>query len=1105
MTEQGSEQAIGPDLRESQRLALIEQFGLLDITGDPQLDTITQLAARITGCSMALVSIVGSDAQHFIANLGMSSSGTPREVAFCNHTIKGSGILVVKDAQAEELFRGNPLVTGDPRLRFYAGVPLALVEGCNVGTLCVLDTKPHTLDAWQREQLELLARLVVDVLRRREQELAHEDSKRMLLMLKEANEEFIGMRADRRALFDRILTNMLSVTRSAYGFIGEVLQRDGQPYLKTHAITNIAWNKETRDFYEQNAPKGMEFTNLRTLFGHTLSTGEPVISNKPATDSRRGGLPSGHPALNHYLGIPIKDSDGAMIGMVGLANKPGGYSAADMDFLGPFLSTIATLITAMRIEQARVETELHNRLMAERLQEARTVAHMGDSEFLLEGMRLTWSDEMYGIFELPRLQDKELVDALMQRIHPDDVALVVEEGRTVLQGSKVDFEYRIVLTDGRIKNLMAYRVPMLGADGQVVGIRGTDQDITDRRRSEDLLLRFFDVSDELLCVLDKDDRFLVVGRSLAQMLGSRSSALIGTRYADVLAAEDGHGATKALVRLRSGSARVDFRARVRRPGDAMVEWSASLDPSTNLVYAMGKDIAVKEQLEQALWTSRMEAEKARAKDVFIANVSHEIRTPLNAIIGFADLLGRTALGPDQRKHLEVIDIASRNLSIIINDILDLAKMDGGKLELEHKPLAIEETVRQVVSMHAERARAKGIRLLVGIDQGLPSRVVGDHTRLTQILMNLVSNALKFTEKGQVRLDVVEVMRDAAQVRVRFDVTDTGIGIEPAKLNLMFERFTQAESYTTRVYGGTGLGLNIVRSLVELHGGELAVESVPGEGSTFSFELAYALEGDEADVAVTPAKMPPQPMVLQGVRILLVEDNEHNQILASTYLERNGAVVDVAVNGMAAIQQLASGKPDLILMDIQMPVMDGIQTTEVMRKDMGLETPIVACSAHALSSERQRCIQAGMNDYLTKPYTERSLVDVVLHNLPKLSSRPLPSATSTGSEVDVVAWYDHLLADLGTEAAGHMRASLLRNLPRWVDTLSERLNDRDLGRLHFDAHNIAGGLGAMRLLDGHTYARACELHCAKGAEEPAFHGAAALRDWLGQVRRAVERS
>jgi len=633
----------------------------------------------------------------------------------------------------------------------------------------------------------------------------------------------------------------------------------------------------------------------------------------------------------------------------------------------------------------------------------------------------------------------------------------------------------------------------------VIGVRGTDQDITVRRRSETMLLRYFDVSSDYLSIIDDEGRFAKAGGTLANVLGRTPSTLVGSSFLSMIVAEDLGAVSAALSELRSGAPRVQFKARLQSPaGDQKeAEWVASIDPSTTMVYATGNDVSMKEKLEEAIWKTQVEAEKTRAKDVFMANMSHEIRTPLNAIIGFTDLLGQTTLSDTQSKHVEVISTASRNLSVIINDILDLAKLDGGKLDLERKPVSIEETVKQVVNMHTERARAKGLKLLFTMDQGLPAMIMADQTRLSQILINLVANALKFTEKGHVRMDVLELQRDSTSVGIRFVVSDTGIGIDPSKLNMIFDRFTQAESYTTRIYGGTGLGLNIVQSLVELYGGELSVESTPGKGSSFAFEIVFPISG--VDAVVKPAKttLSKDGDALKGLHIMLVEDNEHNQILARTYLERNGALVDIVGNGMMAIQHLHSAKPDLILMDIQMPVMDGIQTTEVMRKDIGVKVPIVACSAHALASEKQRCLSVGMNDYLTKPYSEGGLIDIILQNV-KSNGASAGAAKGSGAP----SWFEELKEDIGVEAAEKMRMTLHRSLDRWHALLTKDLDGRDIAELLITTHNMAGSLGAVRLTEARQLAKECELACDSGDAEKALKLGAELMSWVEGMKQRM---
>ncbi len=370
----------------------------------------------------------------------------------------------------------------------------------------------------------------------------------------------------------------------------------------------------------------------------------------------------------------------------------------------------------------------------------------------------------------------------------------------------------------------------------------------------------------------------------------------------------------------------------------------------------------------------------KSKQQFLSNMSHEIRTPMNAIIGFTKVVLKTELNKKQQEYLNAIKISGDALIVLINDILDLAKVDAGKMTFAHVPFKLSASISAMLHMFETKIHEKNLELIKQYDHNIPDVIVGDPVRLHQIILNLVGNAVKFTSEGTITVSVKIIKDDPEMVTIEFAITDTGIGIPENKLANIFDDFQQATSGTSRIYGGTGLGLAIVKQLVEPQGGSIKVTSKVGEGSTFAFVLSFLKTKANADPETDPAIQLEDE--IKNVKILVVEDIPLNQLLMKTLLEDFGFEMDIAGNGRIAIEKLNHNTYDIILMDLQMPEMNGFEATEFIRTKMNSQIPIIALTADVTTVDVEKCKAVGMNDYISKPIDDKLLYTKIVKYLKK---------------------------------------------------------------------------------------------------------------------------
>ncbi|MBT3065350.1 PAS domain-containing protein [Rhodoferax sp. U11-2br] len=653
-------------------------------------------------------------------------------------------------------------------------------------------------------------------------------------------------------------------------------------------------------------------------------------------------------------------------------------------------------------------------------------------------------------------------------------------------------EYQVLLPDKHKRWIRAEvrPEPLPAADGATV-FTGIWQDVTVIREASE---RLREVTENIPVVVfqyrlwaDGRQSFPFCSSVMEQICGVSHQTIMNdaSSFFALIHADDQPAFVQAFKNSARFGARIslDFRLRHQQTGALIWVHGESMPKAADdggvLWNGYLADISQAKQASEDLQRAKEAAEVAsRAKSDFLANMSHEIRTPMNGVIGMTELVLDTELSTEQREYLEIVKLSSDTLLRVINDILDFSKIEAGKLQIEAIPFQLPQMLNETIKQLAVPAQAKGLALVCDLDQRVPQALVGDPGRLQQILMNLMGNAIKFTDHGEVALSVRAEPAPGGRVRLRCSVKDTGIGIAQAKLDSIFEAFSQEDSSITRRFGGTGLGLSISSRLVAAMGGQMSVRSALGAGSQFDFDVLmdYAtstmacqpLPGAEvssSDAASLPGNNSAAKTTV-ALDILLVEDNEINQKLALVLLGREGHRVTLAGNGQIALDILAQRRFDLVLMDMMMPVFDGLQATRCFRAtERGRRTPIVAMTANVMPGDRERCLQAGMDDYLSKPISTSELNRVLarfdaglsaVENVATKRSHParLKPAAAAGAGFD----YAQALCQVDQEVLAIITDAFLTQWPGDLEQMMQALAQMDWPNLLNSAHAIKGVMG-----------------------------------------------
>jgi PAS domain S-box-containing protein len=910
--------------KEAERLAAVKNYFQTSQGNSAEFENLVILAAKICKAPVAFISMVNEHSVCLISKSGIEESIFQREVTFCNYTILGDTPLIIEDASKDERVSNLESVR-ENNIIFYAGFPIVTPDGFPIGAMCVVDTCPRKLDEEQRQLLDALAKEAME--------------KMITLQERSSLKNYEG-------LFN-ISSNLICIS----GPDGEIIKTN--PAFKS--LFGIFDDRQS-NIFEIIHPEDVNPTRLELL----------NISKVGFTKS-----------------FTIK-----CLAISGVRTI---QWTSNLDFSTGILYSIGLDITE---QQQQLEINLANQL---RWKFALEGAGDGIWDWNFPTNKVYYSEQWKKMLGYESHEVGDSLEDWSSRVHPDDLERSLSSLSKYFSGQipVYENELRMLCKDGTYKWILDRgMVTEWTEDKKPLRVIGTHTDISTRKAYEAQLAykeqwvrSLISNMDDLVFILDKNLVYIDYFQGPSKQLFLSPEIFIGESVDGFFPEPSNTIIRKNLEKcLSTGEKQV---SEYNLPMPDGIKWyelittkfTNQFDEETLICVVREKTKQKQAELELIEKQKQIEAAN-KAKSEFLANMSHEIRTPLNGIIGFAELMQDTKLEPTQQEYMGFINQSAHSLLELINDILDLSKIEAGGLELVEEATRLSNLTAKVMDLIKFQAIKKGIKLKLDISPNAPEHVFVDGLRLKQVLINLISNAVKFTEQGEVELKVEHVgASDPSRCTLKFSVIDTGIGIDPKNQQKIFKAFSQEDGSISRKYGGTGLGLTISSNLLEKMESKLELISEPGKGSTFFFELDLRIT-DNSNDEITNNETEQQKAsvnIMARATILIVEDNHVNMLLLKNVISTimPQASIIGAEDGLKALNLTKEITPDLIFMDLHMPEMNGYDATKEIRKMENLnKVPIIAITAGLLKGEKETCFAVGMDYFISKPFSKENIVNVL---------------------------------------------------------------------------------------------------------------------------------